>query len=113
MNIGDIEGTKARVRHPEKNKDYNNLDYRDTYNNDFRTTRTTNPLNPSYTIRNEAGDREEIGDIMGSKPNKMPERKRGQVSSSLSTKDIEGATAGSKGKGVFAYHNRRDVREVN
>jgi hypothetical protein len=43
-----------------------------------------------------------------------PKRERGDINLTLKTQDILGATAGSKGLGVFAEaHKRREVRGVN
>jgi hypothetical protein len=56
MNITDIEGTKARARHftrPGGEASYKNMDYRDVTDVDFKTTREVNPLEPTYTVRDE------------------------------------------------------------
>jgi hypothetical protein len=43
-----------------------------------------------------------------------PKRERGEVSLTLKTKDIIGATSGTKGLGVFAEnHARREFRTIN
>lgn len=45
---------------------------------------------------------------MGSKPSVLPpERKNKELLPSLRTDDIMGATAGSKGQGVFAENHER------
>lgn len=89
------------------------MDYNDITRAEFRSSRTTNPLSPSYVTRDEDGNRMEIGQIEGSSPKSGPQRMRGPVSSSLNTADIAGAGASSKGKGVFAFHERREVRAMN
>jgi hypothetical protein len=68
MNISDIEGARAVHRHPErapleqrKGPHYDPMNYRDVTHCDFKTKRTTNPLNPSYTIRDEDNKLAEIG----------------------------------------------------
>ena len=78
----------------------------------FVTKRSVNPLNPIYTIRDEDGKPFEIGAIQGNKPQVLPpKRERGEVSLTLKTQDILGATAGSKGLGVFAEnYQRKDAR---
>lgn len=82
------------------------------------TTRISNPLNPTYTARDENGNLVEIGEIKGSKPTELPKQKKDpnlQPSASLLTQDIDGAQAGSKFKqGIFAdSFNRREYRETN
>ena len=74
-----------------------------------------NPLNPTYTIRDQDNNLFEIGEIKGNKPNILPpERRRGDISLALKTKDILGATSDSKGLGVFAEsHKRKDIRSMN
>jgi len=54
MKLGDIEGTCATIRHPErpaKNAEYDPINYRDVTHADFKTKRSTNPLNPVYLCR--------------------------------------------------------------
>ena len=115
--IDDIQGTKAHPRHqPRKNSaGYTSYDYSDVTRPHFVTTRVVNPLNPTYTIRDEDGKLFEIGDILGNKPQTLPpKRERGDVSLALKTQDILGAMAGSKGMGIFAEnHKRKDIRLVN
>lgn len=55
--IDDIEGTKAHQRHsPRKNSaGYTSYDYTDVTKAHFHTKRVANPMNPSYTIRDEDG----------------------------------------------------------
>jgi hypothetical protein len=58
MKISDIEGTKARVRHPSRpngDTQYSAIDYRDVTNVDFKSKRITNPLQPTYVHREEDG----------------------------------------------------------
>jgi hypothetical protein len=44
------------------------MDYRDVTNVDFRSTRVTNPLDPTYVVRDETKNMEicEIGRVQGS-----------------------------------------------
>jgi hypothetical protein len=52
--IDDIEGTHARIRHsPRKNSAGYTQDYSDVTRPLFQTKRIPNPLNPSYTIRDD------------------------------------------------------------
>jgi hypothetical protein len=77
--------------------------------------RTTNPLNPSYQIRDESGQLVEIGDVVGSSPNGMPPaRKDDRLIASLRTDDIIGAKAGTKGvRGLDNGMQRSPERQVN
>jgi hypothetical protein len=75
MKIDDIQGTKARVRHsvrPNGVEQYNNIDYKDVTHVDFKSTRVTNPLMPSYAHRDDAGNLGSIGQVPGSIPNVLP-----------------------------------------
>ena len=72
---------------------------------EFKTKRTTNPLNPSYVVRDEDGKVSTVGEIEGCKPCTLPpERKRGPLSNNLNTHDIDGAKSSTKGLGAFAFH---------
>ena len=121
MNITDIEGTKARHRHPsrsnpEKVKEiYNPMDYRDVTNCDFKSTRTTNPLVPSYVVRDENKSLTEIGPIIGNVPCALPPPRQDQefVAKSLKTKDIHGCAIGTKGLGNFHTRERREYKVSN
>lgn len=109
----DIEGCKPRDRTFNRKDNFESINYRDVTHADFKTKRTTNPLSPSYVVRNEDGTVEQIGNIEGNVPNKIPERKKGPVSQSLQTNDIEGAQSGTKGLGVFAHHSRTGFKHTN
>lgn len=69
MNIQDIEGTKARIRHAPRpgigtsTQIVDQMNYRDVTDADFKTKRTTNPLNPSYVVRDDNGTIIEIGEV--------------------------------------------------
>jgi hypothetical protein len=106
--IDDIEGSKAQPRHvPRANPGgYNVYDYSDINKPTFVSTRIADPLNPSYTIRDENGNLCDIGVVEGSKPHKPFERKNNnELIKSLRTDDIMGATSGSKNLGVFAENH--------
>ena len=113
LEVGDIEGSKPRNRTYHRTSQFDAINYRDVTHADFKTKRSTSPLNPSYVVRNDQGNIEEIGAIEGNKPLGIPERKRGPVSTSLITNDIEGAQTSTKGLGVFAHHQRKDYTNTN
>lgn len=64
-------------------------------------------------MRNEDGTTSTIGKIENSTSHKIPERKRGPLSSSLETGDIAGAQTGTKNLGVFATFKRKDYGKTN
>ena len=70
MSIHDIDGTKAKPHTYSRaeNKAYHCMDYRDVTNVNFKSTRTTNPLEPTYINRDETKNMEicEIGRVAGS-----------------------------------------------
>lgn len=118
MRISDIEGTLARVRHPSRpngENQYNYLEYRDVTHNDFKSTRSTNPLNPSYTIRDEYGKLCEINKVPGSEPNVLPPPRKDEnfLATSLKTKDILGCATTTKGLGNFHTRIRREYKNTN
>lgn len=51
---------------------YNVMNYRDVTHADFKSTRTVNPLQPEYKVRDEDGKVTDIGEVAGSKPNVLP-----------------------------------------
>ena len=61
MNIKDIEGASPSFGHQIKSRNedfgkqynYNQMDYRDVTNVDFKSTRQVNPLMPTYWVRDE------------------------------------------------------------
>ena len=77
MNNKDIEGSKARMLHPIREKlgpmKVSQMDYRDVTHVQFKTSRHTNPLDPTYTVRaDEDKNVCDIGPIRGGKPNVLP-----------------------------------------
>jgi len=76
------------------------MDYRDVTNVDFKTTRTTNPLDPTYIIRDETKNMEicEIGRVPGSLSNVLPPPRQDVnfMATSLKTDDILGCAIGTK-----------------
>ena len=70
------------------------MDYRDVTHDYFKSRRTTNPLNPTYTFRIEEGkEAVEIGQIERNKSNCLPpvRKDRNFINTSLNTSDIKGA----------------------
>lgn len=108
MKIDDIEGTKARARVFNRPRDshYNCMNYDDVTKNSSRFTRCTNPLMPTYTIRDEDGKLTEIGPIHGGSPSCLPAAPKDKDRTSLNIKDIEGAQSSTKGLGIFAHAKR-------
>ena len=54
MRLNDIEKTSATIRHPDrpnKNAEYDPINYRDVTHAEFKTRRSTNPLQPIYMFR--------------------------------------------------------------
>lgn len=118
MNINDIDGTKARPRHftrPGGEGSYTCMDYRDVTNVDFKTTRVVNPLEPSYTIRDEDKKVCTIGPIDNNKPSVLPPPRQDQnfTATSLKTGDIHGCAIGTKGLGNFHTRDRRGFKNTN
>ena len=75
LKLDDIMGTQARRRHrarPSGEHQYDNINYRDVTHADFKSTRTTNPLMPTYLHKVEDNKVCEIGPVFGSTPNVMP-----------------------------------------
>jgi hypothetical protein len=69
--IDDIPGTKAEFRHQARKNSagFTTYDYRDVTKPHFTTTRIGgDPLNPTYTIKDEDGKQVQIGEIKGNKP---------------------------------------------
>lgn len=121
MNITDIEGTKARQRHPSRPNpektllQFNPMDYRDVTNVDFKTKRTVNPLMPTYTIRDEDKNLVQIGSIIGNVPCALPPARQDQefMHKSLKTTDLHGCKTGTKGLGNFHTRERREWKNTN
>ena len=114
MKIGDIEGTCATIRHPDrpvKNQQYDPINYRDVTHAEFKTKRCTNPLQPTYMFRaNDDKTLVEIGAVAGSTPCVLPPPRQDQnfVKTSLTTTDIHGCAIGTKGLYNFHTRERRD-----
>jgi hypothetical protein len=88
------------------------FNYDDVTRDFFKTTRSVNPLQPSYKVRNDAGQVIEIGAIEGNSPRKLPFRKN-PLNSAYDVRDIVGATADSKRLGAFHSLTRKDFIDPN
>ena len=77
MNVGDIDGTKGKKTYVRQTS-YDSFNYNDITKTRFLSNRSVNPLNPNYTVRNEQGELVNYGDIPGSSPKRMIERKNGE-----------------------------------
>ena len=101
---------------------YNSMSYRDVTSQQWATRRSTNPLEPCYTVDDaRTGDftrrpqtcqlNKTYGAIEKNKPAGLPTKKVGERS--LNTLDIVGAQPDTKRQGPFTWMKRRQVREVN
>lgn len=67
LKIDDIEGTKSKSRIFYRPRDnYSSIDYNDVSAKASGSKRCTNPLMPTYTIRDEGNNVCEIGPVHGS-----------------------------------------------
>jgi len=74
LRVEDIEGAKYKGAYLRKTK-FDTFNYDDVTKCMFKTTRQTNPLQPTYKTRDDQGNVIEIGEISGSSPKKLPFRK--------------------------------------
>ena len=68
MEISDIDGSKPWNLTNTWKSQYSNLNYRDVTHADFKTKRSTNPLNPSYLVWDDDNNVITIGEIDWNKP---------------------------------------------
>ena len=69
MDISDIDGAKPKFGHEIKERregfgkvySYDPMDYRDVTNTQFKSKRDTNPLMPTYTVRDDDNKPVQIG----------------------------------------------------
>lgn len=110
MKIDDIEGAKARARvfNRPRDQSFSTINYNDVSGKMGGSTRSTNPLNPTYTVRDEQNNTCEIGPVAGSYPAVQPDAPKDKDRTSLNIKDISGAHASTKGLGVFANAKRQN-----
>lgn len=74
LKVEDIQGAKAKGAYLRLRTKYDGFNYDDVTKCMFKTTRETNPLQPTYKTRDETGKVIEIGMIAGSSPKKLPVR---------------------------------------
>ena len=93
----------------------NQMCYRDVTHVDFKTKRSTNPLNPTYVHRDEEKKLVEIGAVQGSIPCVLPKPREDPnfQAKSLKTDDIHGCKIGTRGLGNFHNRERREIKETN
>ncbi len=111
MGVSDIDGAKSKGSYLRKTK-FDAFNYDDVTKCMFKTTRQTNPLQPTYKTRDDNGKLIEIGEIAGNLPKKLPFRKIIH-DGILNTRDITGAAPGSKLLGAFHSVTRKDFIDPN
>jgi len=119
MKVDDIEGAKPRkivsqnlLRESLKNNDvkdswprkpyvrkskYEFMNYRDVTHTEFKTKRSTNPLEPNYRMKFLDGSQIKFGPIEGNKP-MVGSQYMFKVPMNLKIDDIAGSNPGSKNK---------------
>ena len=119
MKVDDIEGAKPRkimsqniLRESLKNNDvkdswprkpyvrkskYEFMNYRDVTHTEFKTKRSTNPLEPTYRMKFLDGSQIKFGPIEGNKP-MVGSQYMYKVPMNLKIDDIAGSNPGSKNK---------------
>lgn len=107
MKVGDIQGTSPKKSYLRKTS-YDSFNYADITKAKFISQRSVNPLEPSYTIRDDEGNVISTGQIAGSAPKPPLSRKNAESHSSLLVKDIHGAQASTKAIGNFTFYKRKD-----
>lgn len=73
MKTGDIDGSSPRPVYVRKTK-YDSHNYADITKAKFVSTRHTNPLEPSYVVRNKDDEVIQTQKIEGSAPKPLPTR---------------------------------------
>mmetsp|Transcript_12681 Transcript_12681/g.12516 ORF Transcript_12681/g.12516 Transcript_12681/m.12516 type:complete len:121 (+) Transcript_12681:527-889(+) len=112
MKIEDIDGTKPKKVYVRESN-YDSFNYFDITKTKFTSSRTINPLMPTYQVKDEQNNLIQIGEIPGSSPKKMPMRTLGNYFQQLHVRDIPGTATGSRGLGPFHSRERKDFRQVN
>lgn len=79
----------------------------------FKTTRSVNPLAPTYVVRDDKNEQVTIGEIKGSSPAKLPQRQDKSYFGCMNLRDIPGTAAGSKRLGAFHSTQRRNFLNPN
>jgi hypothetical protein len=76
MDVKDIDGAKAKKVYVRQTA-YDSFNYADITKTKFVSTRTVNPLLPTYSVRDDQGNVIEIGAVEGSSPKRHPLRTTG------------------------------------
>ena len=123
MNIKDIDGAMPSFGHeiPERKEgfgkpySYDPMNYRDVTHTQFISGRHTNPLMPTYQVRDENKEVKTIGDVQGSHPNALPPKREDPnfQKTSLQTGDIMGCATGTGTRGNFHTRERKDFITTN
>lgn len=105
MDVKDIDGAKAKKVYVRQTA-YDSFNYADITKTKFVSSRSVNPLHPSYSVRDADGKVVEIGAVEGSSPKRHPVRTTGGFFDGLQIADIPGTAVGSKRVGNFQHYNR-------
>lgn len=109
MSTSDIDG--ARPKPDKKLTKPNFMDPRDINKGEVAVyTRKTNPLMPEYTVKDSDGNLVIIGDVEGSKPRTLINKNTSPHQRHLDTKDIDGASTGTVGLGLYGKKNTQETR---
>lgn len=79
----------------------------------FKTTRHTNPLSPTYITQNQDGKKIEFGGIKGSMSRRLHPIESNKVNFNLTTGDVSGAWHGTHSEQFLRRETRKDFRETN
>ena len=112
LSVNDIHGAKSKGVYTRPRTKFDSFNYDDVTKDYFRTTRSVNPLNPTYKARNEDGKLIDIGEIDKNHPKKLPIRKV-PFNGAYDVRDIVGTTPGSKLLGPFHSLTRKDFMDPN
>ena len=111
--MNDIAGAKAKDPYTRPRTKYDGFNYDDVTRVNFKTTRSVNPLAPTYLVRDDKGEVKTIGAIKGSSPSKLPQRQDQIYFGCMNVRDIPGTAAGSKRLGAFHSTQRRQYMNPN
>jgi hypothetical protein len=112
LSVSDIHGARAKGPYTRARTKFDAFNYEDVTRDFFKTTRSVNPLQPTYKVRDEEGKVVEIGEIDRNHPRKLPVR-RDPVNGTYDVRDIVGAVPGSKRLGPFHSITRKDFLDPN
>lgn len=112
MDVKDIDGAKAKKVYVRQTA-YDSFNYTDITKTKFVSSRTVNPLHPTYQVRDQDGQVIEIGGIDRSSPKKLPTRTTGGFFDGLQIADIPGTAVGSRRVGNFHNKERSHFRQTN